>query len=96
MKSLKINSSIAILLFINFIFCFKYSSRYSEFGFHIATILLVIQFLVFKYGNKISLSNKLKKINVILDYFVTEEDGQDGSGGQVRTKWNFGFSASFF
>ncbi len=62
MKSLKINSSIAILLFINFIFCFKYSSRYSEFGFHIATILLVIQFLVFKYGNKISLSNKLKKI----------------------------------
>ena len=62
MKSLKINTSIAILLFINFIFCFKYSLRYTEFGFYIATILLVIQFLIFKYGDKISLSNKLKKI----------------------------------
>lgn len=62
MKSLKIKTSIAILLFINFIFCFKYSLRYTEFGFYVATILLAIQFLVFKYGDKISISNKLKKI----------------------------------
>ncbi len=62
MKNLKRNTSIAIVLFINFIFYFKYSLRYTEFGFYIATFLLVIQILVFKFGDNISLSNKLKKI----------------------------------
>ena len=62
MKSLKINISIIILLFINFIFFYKYSSRYTEFGIHLSTILLIFQFLVFKFSNKIILSNKLKNI----------------------------------
>ena len=62
MKSVKINTSIAILLFVNFIFCLKYSIRYTELGFYIAIILLGIQLLVFKYNDKISLSYKLKKV----------------------------------
>lgn len=62
MKSLKTGISVAILLFINFIFCFKYALRFTEFGFHIATILLVTQLIIFKYGYKISLSFKLEKI----------------------------------
>jgi hypothetical protein len=62
MKSLKINVSILILLFINFIFFYKYSSRYTEFAIHISTILLIFQFFVFKFSNKIIISNKQKNI----------------------------------
>ncbi len=62
MKSLKIHVSIIILLLINFIFFYKYSSRYTGFAIHISTILLTFQFLVFKFSNKVIISNKLKKI----------------------------------
>jgi len=62
MKSLKINVSIVILLFINFIFFYKYSSRYTEFSIHISTILLIFQLFIFKFSNKIIISNKLKNI----------------------------------
>lgn len=62
MKSFKINISVLILLFINFIFCYKYSSRYTDFGIYIATILLIFQFFVYKYSYKIILSDKLKNI----------------------------------
>lgn len=62
MKSLKINVSILILLFINFIFFYKYSSRYTEFAIQISTILLIFQFFVFKFSNKIILSNNQKNI----------------------------------
>lgn len=60
MKSLKINVSILILLFINFLFFYKYSLRYTEFAIHISTILLIIQFFVFKFSNKIVVSNQQK------------------------------------
>lgn len=62
MKNLKIKISILILLFINFIFCYKYCSRYSEFGMSISTILLIIQFIVYKFSHKLTLSNKRKNI----------------------------------
>lgn len=62
MKSLKINVSVLILLFINFIFLYKYSSRYTEFAIHISTFLLIFQFFVFKFSNKIIISNKQKNI----------------------------------
>ncbi len=73
MKSLKINTSIVILLFINFIFFYKYSSRYTEFAFHLSSILLIIQLLIFKFGNKIILTNSLKKIicYVLLSFIIS-------------------------
>ena len=62
MKSLKINTSILILIFINFLFCYKYSSRYTDFGLYISITLLIIQFFIFKFSRRIILSNKLKNI----------------------------------
>lgn len=62
MNSIKVTISILILLFINFIFSYKYLSRYTEFGVFIATALLIFQFFVYKFSNKITLPVKLKNI----------------------------------
>lgn len=62
MKNFKTNISVVILLFINFIFLYKYSSRYTDFAIYISILVLVFQFLVFKYSTKINISFKLKNI----------------------------------
>lgn len=62
MRSLKINVSIIILLFINFIFSYKYSLRYTEFAIYLSIILLIFQLFIFQFSNKICLTNKLKNI----------------------------------
>lgn len=62
MRSLKVNISILILLFINFIFTYKYSSRYTELGIYISILLLIFQILVYTHWTKINLTNKQIKI----------------------------------
>lgn len=62
MRSIKTKITIAILLFINFIFCYKYTSRYIEFGIFVSLGLLALQFLIFKFSHKINLSIKFKNI----------------------------------
>jgi len=69
MKKIKTNISITILLFINFIFFYKYSSRYTGFGFYISIALLIFQLLFFVFSHRILLSNKLK--NIICYSFIT-------------------------
>ena len=59
LAKLKIHISIIILLFINFIFCYKYSSRYTEFGFLFSITLLLIQLSYFYFGKRILLSKPL-------------------------------------
>ena len=49
MKSLKICSSYVILLLINFLFCYKYLSRYTEYGLLVSIALLGIQILFINY-----------------------------------------------
>ncbi len=62
MRSLKLNLSILILLFINFIFSYKYSSRYTEFGIYISITLLIFQLLGYLGSKKINLSNRVKNV----------------------------------
>ncbi len=62
MKSFKINISIAVLLFINFLFCYKYISRHTAFGIYMALLLLIVQFLVFKFGDKVFITKRNKNI----------------------------------
>ena len=69
MKGLKVNISILILLFINFIFTYKYTSRYTDLGIYISIVLLISQILVYKQCAKINLSNKL--INIIYFGFIS-------------------------
>lgn len=61
MRNFKIYISVIILLFINFLFFFKYSSRYLEFGIYISIILLLLQFFVFQIKQRIDLSKKIQK-----------------------------------
>ena len=58
MKTLKIYSSIFILIFVNFLFCFKYTSRITSFGIYISLFLVVLQFLFYIVSHKIILPNK--------------------------------------
>lgn len=58
MKKAKINISIFILLFINFIFFYKYTSRYTDFSIYIGILLFVFQFLVFQFSHRIKISKK--------------------------------------
>jgi len=51
-----------ILLFINFIFLYTYSSRYSEFAIYLASTLFIVQFLAYKYGKRFTFSESLKNI----------------------------------
>ncbi len=62
MKNFKTNISISILLFINFVFTYKYSSRFIDFGFILSTVLLIIQILFYKYLNKFHLTEKSLKL----------------------------------
>lgn len=62
MKSLKINISLAILLFINFIFSFKYLSRITEFSIYISVFILLLQLIAFNLSSKINISQKQKNI----------------------------------
>ncbi len=62
MKNLKINISIIILLLINFIFFYKYSSRYTESGIYISILLFVFQFCIYLFGNKFILLTHIKNI----------------------------------
>jgi len=62
MKSAKINISIGILLFINFIFCYKYTSRYTSYSLYLSLALLFFQLLAYCYGDRILISHKFKNI----------------------------------
>lgn len=60
-RNYKIYTSLAILLIVNFIFSYKYLSRYTTYGIHASIFLVILQIIVFKYTSKISLSDHLKK-----------------------------------
>ncbi|NEN22022.1 hypothetical protein G3O08_00700 [Cryomorpha ignava] len=62
MKSLKGNIAVSILVFINFIFLYKYVSRYTEFGIYISLLILVAQVGVYRFRNSITISIKSKQI----------------------------------
>jgi len=62
MRGLKTSISVLILLFINFIFSYKYLPRYSDFGYYMSGIILIVQLIFYWFGNKIILSVKLKNI----------------------------------
>ena len=66
---MKVKISVLILLFINFIFTYKYSSRYTEFGGILSILLLFSQILVYVYSSKITLVYKAK--NIIILCFVS-------------------------
>jgi len=55
----KINFAAIILLIINFLFTYKYASRVSEFGFYIAFLIALFQFLVWKFESRIKISNRI-------------------------------------
>jgi len=60
MKKIKIITSVFILLFINFLFSYKYLLRYFDFGIYISIGLLIIQLLAYNLSSKILISIKLK------------------------------------
>tara|TARA_B100001093_G_C26812273_1_gene1008093 strand:+ start:970 stop:2094 length:1125 start_codon:yes stop_codon:yes gene_type:complete len=60
-RNYKIYTSLAILLIVNFIFSYKYLSRYTTYGIHASIFLVILQLIVFKYTSKISLSDHSKK-----------------------------------
>lgn len=62
MKNLKTIISLSILLFINFLFSYKYVSRYTNIGLHISIFIILIQFAIYRFSHKINLSNKQKSI----------------------------------
>lgn len=62
MKSLKGNIAVVILVFINFLFLFKYSSRYTDFGIYISGLILLAQFAVYRFRKHITSSVKSKEI----------------------------------
>ncbi|MFO7754594.1 MAG: hypothetical protein R6V34_01275 [Bacteroidales bacterium] len=68
MGGIKTSISVTILLFVNFIFAYKYLSRYSDFGLFISGIILIIQFISFWLSYRINLSVKQKNI---LCYVIT-------------------------
>lgn len=62
MKSIKTNISVFILLFVNFVFTYKYSSRLTDLAIYIAVILFILQYLVYKYNHLIRVSARWMKI----------------------------------
>ena len=61
MKALKINVSIAILLFINFTFAYKYLIRITDYGLYFAIILLFIQYIAFQFQDQLPINKSLLK-----------------------------------
>ncbi len=70
MKTLKPNISVLILLFINFLFCYKYSTRYTEFGIYLSGIVLMLQYLVFVFSSRFKLSAKAVNVAGCFLFFV--------------------------
>jgi len=68
MRNSKLTISYSILLFINFLFSYKYLSRYSAHGVYLAISILVIQFLIIRYIDVFNFS--IKKLN-FLGYFLS-------------------------
>lgn len=58
MKNLKRSSSLVILLLVNFIFAYKYIHRITDFSLQISLSLILVQFLFYKFENRIVLSTK--------------------------------------
>lgn len=59
MGNVKVFVSIVILLFINFVFSYKYLPRYIEHGTLIAVLLLLFQILIFRYRKRVHFSEPL-------------------------------------
>lgn len=59
--NVKMYTSLAILLVVNFIFSYKYLSRLTDYGLHVSIFLVLLQLIVFKYGGNFFVSNKSKK-----------------------------------
>lgn len=62
MNSLKANIAVVILVFINFLFFYKYLSRITELGIYISVFIILTQLAVFKFQKSIRVSAKLKEI----------------------------------
>lgn len=62
MKSLKGNIAVLILVLINFLFLYKYSIRYTEFGIFFSAFILLAQLVVYRFQKSINISSKLKEI----------------------------------
>jgi len=58
--------SLLILLFVNFLFTYKYLDRFTGNGLVIALILSGLQILVFRYGHRLSFLQKRTKAFILL------------------------------
>lgn len=65
MNSIKKNISLSILLFINFIFIYNYASRITDLHLYVALLVIIIQYAVYKYHNRLKIERKtLKHISI--------------------------------
>lgn len=62
MKDLKGKVAVLILVFINFVFFYKYSSRYTEFGLAISTLIVILQLAIYRFHKSIHIPYKFKQI----------------------------------
>lgn len=62
MKGIKSSVTILSLLVVNFLFSFKYLSRYFDYALYIAALIGITQFAFYRFGHKIPLPAKWKSV----------------------------------